>query len=68
MLIGGEGSSVSSSAIEGRAGVSEANGTGIIGDKWRVEGQNRPHGRDCRLHDSKLLIPIDDFEGPAAVA
>ena len=41
-LIGGEGWSVSSSAIEGRAGVSEANRTGIIGDKRRVEGQNRP--------------------------
>jgi hypothetical protein len=45
-LIGGEGFSVSSSAIEGRADTSEANRTGIIGDKWRVEGQNRSHVRD----------------------
>ena len=44
-LIGGEGSSVSSSAIEGRAGVSEANCIGIIGDK-ESGGPERPHVRD----------------------
>ena len=32
-LIGGEGSSVSSSAIEGRAGVSEANQAGVAEGK-----------------------------------
>ena len=53
-LIGGEGWSVSSSAIEGRAGVSEANRTGIIGDKRRVEGRNRPLVRDSRFHETNI--------------
>src|SRR5262249_1169064 len=49
---------VSSSAIEGRAGVSEANRAGIIEDKRRVESQNRPHV-STSFPRHKLLIPIN---------